>query len=349
MAGWTQDSHGEALKALLRSCGKITGQPSERSFGELADGGSFGDWKVACAAAQAVPAGDDKAARTFFEARFQPWLATNNGEPEGLFTGYYEAEIRAAREKSERFAVPVHRRPGDLVTVNLGDFRKSLKGEQIAGRIAGGKLVPYADRAAIGKGALDNRKLELIWTDDPVALFFLQVQGSGRALMDDGSVLRLAYDGTNGHSYVSVGKVLIDRGAVTREEMSLNAIRAWLKTHPEETESLLGENPSYVFFRVLEGEGPLGGQGVPLTAGRSLAVDRRFLPYGVPVWLDTTDPIRAGQPFRRLMVAQDTGGAIRGPVRGDVFFGQGAEAERYAGQMKQKGRYILLLPAAAAP
>ncbi len=349
LSGWADDAHGEALGAFLKSCARIDPQPPERPVGDGGFAGTIGDWKALCAAARAVPVGQPHAVRGFFESRFTPWLATDNGNPEGLFTGYYEAEIRAARTRSARFAVPVYRRPPDLVTVNLGEFRPSWKGEQIAGRLADGKLLPYADRRAITKGALEGRKLELVWTDDPAALFFLHVQGSGRALMDDGSTLRLGYDGTNGHVYKSVGKVLIDRGAASRDEMSMQTIRAWIAANPQESEALLAENPSYVFFRLLDGEGPIGAQGAPLTPGRSLAVDRRFLPLGLPIWLDTSDPLEKGKPLRRLMIAQDTGGAIRGPVRGDVFFGHGPQAEAAAGVMKQPGRYILLLPAGVTP
>ena len=347
--GWTTDRQGAALAAFVRSCERITAQPAERELKPVGIAGRVGDWKTVCAAARSLDTADNTAARSFFERWFTPWAASDNGKKDGLFTGYYEAEIKASRVRDDRFTIPVLKRPPDLVTVDLGQFRDSLKGERIAGRIVDGRLVPFADRAAITGGALAGQNLSLFWTDDPVALFILQIQGSGRAYFDDGSVARIGYDGTNGHPYISIGKVLIDRGEVARADMSLQAIRNWIAAHPDQRDALLDLNPSYVFFRILSGEGPVGAQGVALTPGRSLAVDRRFLPLGVPIWLDTTNPVRAGEPLRRLMVAQDTGGAIRGPVRGDVFFGHGAEAEAMAGAMKQTGRYVLLLPRGVEP
>ncbi len=349
LEGWASDRHGEALAAFTRSCERMLAQPAERELKPSGTAGRVGDWKTVCAAAQSLDTADNAAARSFFERWFTPWAASDNGKKDGLFTGYYEAEIKASHVRDDRFTVPVLKRPPDLVTVELGQFRDSLKGERIAGRVVDGRLVPFADRAAITGGALDDQALSLLWTDDPVALFILQIQGSGRAYFDDGSVARIGYDGTNGHPYVSIGKVLIDRGEIAREDMTLQAIRNWISAHPDQRDGLLGQNPSYVFFRILPGEGPVGAQGVPLTPERSLAVDRRFLPLGIPVWLDTTIPIHDGQPFRRLMVAQDTGGAIRGPVRGDVFFGHGAGAEAMAGAMKQTGRYVLLLPRGIEP
>ncbi len=233
--------------------------------------------------------------------------------------------------------------------MDLGDFRENLRGERIAGRVVDGRLKPMEDRAAISSGALRGRNLELVWVDDPVDAFFLHIQGSGRVVMDDGSVKRVGFDGQNGHPYVAVGRELIARGAMAREQVSMQSIRAWLKANPGEAQALMNANPSYVFFRPLGGEGPEGAQGVVLTPGRSLAVDRNFVPYGVPVWLDAEDPLDPAARVSRLMVAQDTGGAIRGPVRGDVFWGHGADAEERAGRMRSRGTYWLLLPRTVAP
>jgi membrane-bound lytic murein transglycosylase A len=218
--------------------------------------------------------------------------------------------------------------------------------------VRGGRFRPYWDRKEIERGALAGRSLELLWVDDAVALFFLQIQGSGRVTLPDGTFVRVGYDGQNGHDYTAIGRILIERGELTKEAVSLQSIRAWLAAHPERAEELLHQNRSFVFFRVLGGGAPEGASGVELTPGRSLAVDDAFLPYGVPLFLDSTTPAiaelgRAEAPLRRLVVAQDTGGAIVGPVRGDLFFGPGREAEELAGRMKQPLRYWLLLPKSA--
>jgi membrane-bound lytic murein transglycosylase A len=210
-------------------------------------------------------------------------------------------------------------------------------------------LRPYENRAAIESGALRGRGLEMLWVDDPVDAFFLQIQGSGRVMLEDGTSLRIGYAGQNGHPYVAIGRELIARGALTREAVSMPAIRDWLRANPQEADAVMNRNPSFVFFRELDGDGPVGAQGVALTPGRSLAVDRSFVPYGVPVWLDAEDPVDGEVRVQRLLVAQDTGGAIRGPVRGDVFWGHGPEAEHRAGLMKSRGRYFLLLPKTVTP
>ena len=349
LAGWREDRVAEALPALLRSCRVFERAKEDRDLG-LA--GTPADWREACEAAKAVPAGDDAAARAFFERWFQPFAATAGGAPEGLFTGYYEASLKGSRSRSERYGTPLYKRPADLVTVNLGLFSDDLKGKRVAGRVKDGELVPFPARKEIEAGALAGRDLELVWVDDPVDAFFLQIQGSGRVELDDGSELRVGYAAQNGRDYVPIGRKLIERGALARENVSMQSIRQWLADNPGQADEVMNENPSFVFFRELKGEGPVGGQGVALTAGRSIAVDRRQVPYGAPVWLETQAPdpdaAKPDRPFRRLMVAQDTGGAIRGPVRGDVFWGYGEDAASVAGRMKHQGRWYLLLPKPAA-
>jgi membrane-bound lytic murein transglycosylase A len=325
LEGWESDRQAAALAAFLRSCARLAKEP---------------EWEAACAGARAVPAGDDAAARRFLETALVPVLVTNRGEKAGLFTGYYEPELAGCRERGPACATPIYRRPPELVTVELGRFRPSLKGERIAGKVERGILVPYASRTEIERGALAGRALELAYAADPIELFFLQIQGSGRLRLPDGSMLRLGYDGQNGHPYVPIGRVLLERGALERP-VTMQSIKAWLRGAPEKAPGVLEENPSYVFFRELEGEGPVGSMGVALTPGRSLAVDRTFLPLGAPVWLDIGS-------IRRLVVAQDTGGAIRGPVRGDLFWGAGPEAEAQAGAMQAKGRIWLLVPPGVA-
>ncbi len=335
LSGWRHDDQSQALGALARSCTRLLSLPDERAMGVA---GRVADWWPLCTALAAGPAD----ARAFFEHWFRAYAAADGRQREGLFTGYYEASLQGSLTPSDRFATPLHRRPQDLVSVNLGDFREALAGERIAGHVVDGRLYPYAERSDIAGGALDTRALEIVWVDDPVDAFFLHIQGSGRVELDDGRTLRVGYAAQNGHPYTAVGRVLIARGEVSRAAMSMQAIRAWLDANPQQAQALMNENASYVFFSVLEGDGPLGAQGVALTAGRSLAVDRRFVPLSVPVWLDSTTP--DGARLQRLMIAQDTGGAIRGPVRGDVYWGHGDAAAEIAGRMKSAGNAYLLLP-----
>ena len=352
LAGWAEDAHAEAMPAMGRSCARLGRRADSDGVGPGGIAGTAADWRRPCAAATRIGDGDDAAARRFFESEFAPFAVLNNNAEAGLFTGYYEPGLHGSLVADARFTVPLYRRPPDLVTAKLGAFHPELSGRRITGRVREGRLVPYPNRAEIDDGALADRDLELVWVDDPVAAFFLHIQGSGRIELSDGTLLRVGYGGQNGHAYVAIGRELVARGALTTESVSLQSIRAWLQTHPEEAAALMAMNPSYVFFRRIEGEGPVGAEGTVLSAGRSLAVDRRYLPLGVPLWLDATAPPPTGtgpdRPLRRVMIAQDTGGAIRGPVRGDVFWGHGAEAEAVAGHMKHQGRYYLLLPLAVA-
>jgi membrane-bound lytic murein transglycosylase A len=316
--------------------------------------GEVGDWQPICADAASVAAGSADEARDFFEDRFSPYLVVDGADPEGLFTGYYEPLLFGSRQFGGAYTVPIYRPPDDLVRVDLARFNPDLAGYAIYGRVQGGQFVPYYSRADIETGALADRGLELLWVDDPIDKFFLQVQGSGRVQLDDGSLTRIGYASQNGHPYHAIGRDLIEIGVLTRDEVSLPAIKAWLEAHPHDAPAIMARNRSYIFFEerteLGPDDGPLGAQGVPLTAGRSLAVDRRYIPLGVPVWLETTVPWPEGPgPLRRLMVAQDTGGAIKGVVRGDVFFGSGARAEAIAGHMRSRGRYALLLPKALVP
>ncbi|HXS42132.1 MAG TPA: murein transglycosylase A [Stellaceae bacterium] len=343
LPGWQQDQIGHALAAFRRSCAAFAKRDASAPSGPAALHLTAGDWHDACGAAAAV-GDDDAAARGFFERYFTPYLAGNNGSPDGLFTGYYEPLLHGARQRGGPYQTPILRRPPDLVSVDLGRFRPAWHGERIAGRVVNGALVPYATRAAIEHGALDAQNLALLWVDNPVDAFFLQVQGSGRVELPDGSMVGLGYDGQNGQTYVAIGRLLIARGILTPETTSLQSIRAWIAAHPSEGAALMDENPSYVFFRETGSDGPIGGEGVVLTPRRSLAVDAKFIPLGAPIYLAASG---GDIQLERLMVAQDVGGAISGPVRGDVFWGFGADAETKAGAMRAHGRYYLLLPKSA--
>ena len=355
LPGWAADDQSAALPALQRSCATFEERADDEPLDIAPLGGRVGDWRSVCAEAAGLKGATQ--ARGFFEAHFTPYEARNNALSEGLFTGYFEPELRGALVADERYRVPLHGRPRDLVSVDLGLFRPALAGERVAGRVADGALEPYATRAEIDGGALAAQGLELAWVDDPVDAFFLHIQGSGRIAFEDGTTRRLAYAGTNGHDYFAIGRRLVDLGALSREEVTMPAIRDWLAANPARAPEVMNENASYVFFRWLEeglgADGPVGAQGVALTAGRSLAVDRRFVPMTVPIWLESLapdpDPAKPDRPLRRLMVAQDTGGAIRGPIRGDVFWGTGDEAGAVAGRMKHEGRYWLLLPRGLLP
>jgi peptidoglycan lytic transglycosylase A len=343
LPGWAADDQGAALAAFQISCTRLETLPPDRAMGGSPAAGAVADWLGPCRAARGLATGD---ARQFFEAWFRPWSVGNRGAEEGLFTGYYEPLLHGSLTPGGAYVYPLYAKPDDMITVDLGDFLEDLEGRKITGQVQDGSFVPYYDRAAIDDGALAGRGLEIAWVDDPIGAFFLHIQGSGRVQLDDGSELRVGYAGQNGRAYFAIGRELVARGALAKDEVSLQTIREWLVAHPGEAPGVMDMNASYVFFDVLDGPGPIGSQGVPLTPERSLAVDRDFIAMGLPVWLDTTLP--DGAPYRRLMVAQDTGGAIDGPVRGDVFFGAGPRAEDLAGHMRQQGRVWLLLPSQLA-
>jgi membrane-bound lytic murein transglycosylase A len=357
LPGWGEDRAAEALPPLLATCARLAVLPPGYALGGTVEadrlGGTPAAWAPACAEAATLPPGDEAAARAFLERRFTPHAAGT-----GLLTGYYEPELRGAPRPGGAFAMPLLGRPPELVEVDLGAFAPDLRGRRIAGQIRDGRLQPFPDRAAIEAGALDGRGLELVWVDSAVDAFFLQIQGSGRVVLPDGRVMRLGYAGQNGHPYVPVGRLLVERGEMAREQVSAPAIRAWLAdAGAERAAELMRQNPSYVFFRprpeLAPEVGPIGTLGVPLTPGRSLAVDRRAIPLGAPVWIAARHPVE-GMPLRRLVIAQDTGGAITGPARGDLFWGWGEAAAEAAGRMREQAEIFVLLPreavaAAAAP
>ena len=339
-----------ALAAFLASCRagtKGSGGALPAALGTALQG--------VCAEARGVRTGDDAAARAFFEREFSPWAVGDRGRAEGLLTGYYEPELAGDRRRHGPYVHPLYFAPADRRVLDLGQFKRDLAGRRITGMIRGGRFRPYWDRAEIEAGALRGRGLELLWVEDPVALFFLQIQGSGLVRLPDGKRIRVGYSGQNGHDYTAIGRVLVERGALRSEEVSLQSIRAWLRSHPDEAQAVMNADRSYVFFRELPGSAPVGAEGTELTPRRSLAVDPAFHVYGLPLWLESTLPPapeigRADPaPLATLTVAQDTGGAIRGPVRADLFLGEGEEAEASAGRMKQPLRLWLLWPRAAAP
>jgi membrane-bound lytic murein transglycosylase A len=333
---WNNANADAALAAFRRSCGVLAAKPDSTAMGGAGYAGTAADWRAACA-----DAGSD--AKAFFEKTFTPYAVSGS---DGLFTGYYEPQIRGSRTKQGAFQTPVYGLPPDLVRADLGLFNPKLKGEHISGKVAGHTLVPYADRAQINARGVDGPVL--FYTDDAVAFFFLQIQGSGRVVFEDGSTARIAYAGENGQPYTAIGRTLIADGSLARETVSLQTIRAWLLANPARARVVMETDRSYIFFEQKPlGDtalGSTGSQGVNITPLGSIAVDQRIHALGAPFYVAADGP----DPVRAVMVAQDTGGAIRGPVRADMFFGFGAEAERRAGAMKAPGRLYVLLPHALA-
>jgi len=337
LPGWGSGATTDALRAFLAGCARV------RQDATLA---------AACARARDV-APDDAAARAFFETAFTPYaISSSTGATSGLITGYYEPVLEGRRAQSAQFRYPVYGVPQDMIVVDLASLYPELKRRRLRGRIDGRRLVPYYSRAEIERsdGGFDAQVLA--WVSDPVALFFLQIQGSGRIALEDGSFLRLGYADQNGHPYRSLGRHLVERGELQLEQASMQGIQAWAAANPDKLRAALDANPSYVFFRVLPDlpaqDGPIGALGVSLRARASLAVDRRFIPLGAPVYLATTFPL-SDAPLEQLAIALDTGGAIRGPVRADYYWGSGPEAGTMAGRMRQQGRLWLLWPRGEPP
>jgi membrane-bound lytic murein transglycosylase A len=336
VAFWKEDSASEAWTAFLLSCATLVKRTA---------------WQSVCSEAMSMPAPDEASVRAFFEKRFQPYQATQeDGGVEGLVTGYYEPLLKGDRVRTARARFPLYAAPDDLVTVDLASIYPELKTLRLRGRLVGNKLVPYPTRQEIEAPAPNGNGYSfkgrpIAWAEDPVDLFFLQVQGSGRIELPDGSHMRVGYADQNGYPYQSIGKLLVERGELKLEQASMQGIKDWGAKHPDKLPALLASNPSFVFFRELPDglSGPLGSLGVPLSGGRSIAVDARFIPLGAPVFLATTQP-NSALPLNRLVMAQDTGSAIRGGVRADFFWGFGDAAGELAGRMKQRGRMWVLLP-----
>lgn len=329
--GWQQDDPGLALEAFRRSCTVLGRRPQ---------------WRQVCEDLYMLDGRPEMDVRAFFEKRFLPYgLRQPDGDPVGLVTGYYVPDLHGSRVLSPEYRYPLYRRPDDLLIIDLSQAYPELGGYRLRGRLQEHRVVPYWDREAIEGEQHPLAGNELLWVDDPVELFFLHIQGSGLIHFEDGTRSMVNYADQNGHPYRSVSKWLLDRGIMTRDQMSMQNIRAWAQQNPDQVRDLLNTNPSYIFFRELpvEFDTPPGALGVPLTEGRSVAVDPRFTPLGAPVFLATTWP-GSDRPLHRLMMAQDTGGAIKGPVRADFFWGLGDKAGAEAGRMKQPLKMWVLLP-----
>ena len=345
LAGWTADDHLAAFAAYQTSCQALRKR-------RIDDRGRISaSLSNVCRKAADLQPQDANTARAFFEQNFQPARIGRLGEPEGLLTGYFEPIVAGSRFPSPEFPVPLYRRPRDLVAVGYKPGTRTFpnKGVQIGRRDKNNTLVPYHDRGAIEAGALDGQKLEICWLRDSLDLLAIQLQGSGRVILEDGTPLRVNFDLHNGYRFGSIERVLIERNLMSREEISAQRIRDWMAAHPEEATKVRAANRSYVFFRITglsNDEEPVGAQGVPLTPGRSIAVDPVHV-YGTPFFIEANLPIESGKrvsSFGRLMIAQDTGSAIVGPARADLYWGAGDEAGRIAGRIRHPGRFVMLLP-----
>ncbi|MEP2100988.1 MAG: murein transglycosylase A [Parasphingorhabdus sp.] len=321
------DRASAALRSFRTSCSSLVRRTDNSGLtqGE--------DWRQSCDAAKNW---QDNDARRFFESYFE---AVQVGDGKAFATGYFEPQIQGSRVRSNGSQVPIYKRPSNLLDVDLGQFSEELKDKRIRGKVNGTKLIPFEERAQIDDGALQGKGLEIAWASDYIEFFFLQIQGSGRVAMPDGSVMRIGYDGQNGRDYTGIGRVMRERGLLADGKTNMQGIVEWLRANPEEGRKIMRENKSYIFFRELTGPGPLGAMGHPVVGRTSVATDRKFVPLGAPVFLDMEHNIADG-----LWVAQDTGGAIKGSNRFDTFWGAGEEAAQIAGGMSSRGQALIFLP-----
>jgi membrane-bound lytic murein transglycosylase A len=352
IAGWREDDHLQAYKTFRISCRPISAQRSPP-----ADPKALGiSLRDPCRAAKALEISDGARAKAFFEEHFLPLRISRLGEDDGFVTGYYEPVIDGSRTQTEVYTVPVYRRPSNLFVRGVKQSASGLPNKgQVFRKIGRRKLVPYYDRAEIEDGAIAGRGLEICWLKDQTDLLFAQIQGSARIRLEDGSTIRINYDAHNGYPYTPVGRVLIDRGIIPKEQMSMQKIREWMDQNPDGAKELRRQNRAYVFFREVQlsdKDEAVGAQGVPLTPGRSIAVDKALHVYGTPFFIEGALPIESEQsktPFRRLMIAQDTGSAITGPARADLYFGAGADAGRVSGRLRHNMRFVMLVPKSLDP
>jgi membrane-bound lytic murein transglycosylase A len=338
LQGWTDDDHAAAFGAFRRGAKVLGGHPPKlRGLGT--DPAALAAALADTIAMPAIVSGSD--ARAFFEERFVPFEVAREGD--GFFTGYYEPVVTGSRAPTERFRYPLYRQPPELIEVAPGEIAGLDPAFRFARRTESGHS-EYFDRRAIAEGALTGRGLEIAWLADPVDVFFIHIQGAAAIRLEDGRTMRVTYAAKSGHPYTPIGRVLIEMGALSREEATMQGIRTWLAANPARAGDVMAKNRSYIFFRETadDGEGPVAAAKVPLAAGRSLAVDRTLHAFHSPVWVETRLP--DGAPFRSLTVAHDTGSAIVGPARGDIFFGSGDGAGEIAGAMRSSGRFVLLKP-----
>ncbi|MCK5296224.1 MAG: MltA domain-containing protein [Alphaproteobacteria bacterium] len=335
---WYNDDVTEALPALKKSCKTILKYSSDKKISAFS---KAGDWYLPCKALDEISGKNKKEMYDYLEKFFEPYQVTFKGNKNGTFTGYYEAEINGSFKAGGNYLYPVYGMPKDIVKFDLSDFADDVKSKKVVAQITKGKVVPYPTRAEIDGGYGISAPV-LLWADNPVDIFITHIQGSARVKMKDGRTIRIGYAGNNGRKFVGIGSIMSRQGLLKSGKSGMPSIRKWLNENPKKANALMDKNPRYIFFRFIKGDGPIGAMGIPLTPERSMAVDRSYIPLGVPLWLNTTDP--DGKPLNRLMVAQDVGSAIKGGVRGDFYWGSGEFAFNKAGRMKSKGQYYMFLP-----
>ncbi|MCP2000234.1 murein transglycosylase A [Nitrobacter winogradskyi] len=352
IAGWNTDNHLDAFKAFRASCRAVTARRVS-AVSHKALGVSLRD---PCRVAKSMNIPDNAKARAFFEDRFRAVRISRLGETDGFVTGYYEPIIDGSRIRTDVYTVPVYRRPSNLFVRGFSQSAPSLPNSgPVYRKIGRRKLVPYYDRAEIEDGAIEGRGLEICWLKSQTDLLFTQIQGSARVRLEDGSTIRINYDSYNGYPYTAVGRILIQRDIIPKDQMSMQRIRQWMADNPDGANELRRQNRSYVFFREVklsDNDEAIGAQGLPLTPGRSIAVDKSLHVYGTPFFIEGELPIESAQaktPFHRLMIAQDTGSAIVGPARADLYFGAGSEAGRVSGRLRHNMHFVMLVPNSLDP
>lgn len=346
LPAWQRDDHLAALLTFQQSCHAILKQKPEDNMGHSPLNGHVRDWQTICLAAQQINNPTENFAKQFFEHWFDPYAMTDNFNPKTLFTGYYLPLLRGSFQQTAEFNVPVYGVPNDLIEVKLAQFGKRFQGKKsIYGQLKGNTLLPYPDRAAINQGAITKNAKAIVWTDNKIDLAFAQIQGSALTQLPNGEQIIIGYAGTNGRPYTPIGKVLVQQKFLTKDSVSMQAIRTWLNEHPQDVDQVLNQDASYVFFNILRQKSPVGTQGVPLTPARSLAVDRHYIALGTPIWISTEVPNQqtGQQVFNRMLIAQDTGGAIKG-MHNDIYWGAEPDAAFIAGHLKSRGKLWLLLP-----
>ncbi len=344
---WDTDAVAQALPALRSACAIFDGMTDADTVGPDGLAGTVADWRAPCAAFAVLADGDDAGLRALLRDMFSAYAVAGPDGDQGTFTGYYEASLTGSLTRTETYTVPLYAPPSDLVELDRRAFDLPSQTPQVIGQVKDGRLVPYDTRAVIEDDTnFSGRAPVLVWVDDPVDAHLLHIQGSGRVRLPDGTERRIGYAANNGLRFRGIGGILLTAGELGPGQGSMPSVADWLRANPEAGRDYMAQNPRFIFFRWIDGPGPIGAMGAPLEPKRSLAIDPRFMPYGAPVWLDTVDP--DGEPLTRLMVALDTGSAIRGVVRGDFFWGAGPAAFAKAGRMKSTGRYFLFLPRTVA-
>lgn len=348
LPGWETAQLKKSLQTFQTSCKAFIRQDPERVVGTEHIDLQAKDWQPACQAALNMTQSTEDDAKQFFQTWFTPIEFFDNKPVRGLFTGYYMPLLKGSLKKTDVYNIPLYEVPNNLVTIDLELFAPEFKNKKLVGMVSGSNVVPYFTRAEIANGAINDKAKVLLWVNSKIDRLFLEIQGSGIVELPDGKRMFVGYAAQNGASYTSIAGVLIRKGVMTKENASMQGIKTYLEAHPEEMDDVMNQNKSFVFFRKLSLDAALGSQGVALTPGYSLAIDRQWIPMGAPLWLSTSRPDSnnptSHKPLQRLMIAQDTGGAIKGKVRGDVFWGGGDKATIIAGHMKNEGHYWLLLP-----